>query len=121
MTFPADILQSTGQFLWQHTKPSNEIHRKFEGKLQILYPTGCQRDIFPCGYKQTFFQNGDIRQDFPTQKTVYFFARNQVTQTECHATNTKFLLFKKTGQLEKHWQDGRKEILYPSGQLVAVP
>ena len=61
------------------------------------------------------FVNGDIKQNYPDGKTVYYFNDSQATQT---TFNDGLQVFKfNNGQIEKHYPDGSKQIAFPDGSM----
>ena len=65
-----------------------------------------------------YFNNKDIKQVYPDGKVVYYFAEANTNQT----TLTDGLqVFKfESGQIEKHYPDGTKEINFSDGTLKCI-
>lgn len=83
------------------------------GKKQISFPSGVIRESYPNGYQVIYFENCDVRQQWPDKRMVYYFAAQEITQTLL-PSGIKVLYFK-SGQLERHAKDGSKQICFSDG------
>jgi len=65
-----------------------------------------------------YFNNNDIKQTYPDQKIVYYFAEAKTTQT---TFPDGLQVFKFSNQqIEKHFSDGTKEIIFPDGTIKCI-
>lgn len=87
-------------------------------KSEILYPNGSRTEIYPNGYKVTYFANHDVKQEHPEGISIYFFAKEQTTKTTFR-DGVQVIKFK-SGQTEKIFPDGTKEIKYTDGTVKCV-
>uniref|UniRef100_UPI00358F513C centromere protein J isoform X2 n=1 Tax=Myxine glutinosa TaxID=7769 RepID=UPI00358F513C len=92
-----------------------------DGKLELVMQSGRHVITFPNGTRKeisadaksvlvTFF-NGDVKQVFPDQRVVYYYAEAQTTQTT-YPDGLEILQFPNK-QMEKHYPDGTTEIVFP--------
>lgn len=81
----------------------------------ITYGNGAVKEI----YKDITiirFPNGDVQTETALERS-YYFGETGVIQI-CHARNTNVMEYHyPNGQIEEHWQDGRKTVLYPDGLM----
>jgi hypothetical protein len=57
-----------------------KIQRFFDnGKKEVVFSNGVKREVWPSGYSIVYFTNNDIKQTFPDQKVVYYFAEAKTT------------------------------------------
>ena len=83
------------------------------GKIEVVFPHKVTKQIFPDGYTVVYFFNKDIKQKFLDGKLVYYFAEVDTTQT---TMPDGLQIFRFTnGQIEKHFEDESKEIIFPDG------
>ena len=97
------------------TLESDEKKIKFytDNKKEVLFPSGVRKEIYNDGYQIVHFVNGDIKQNFPDGKSVYYFNEAKTVQT---TFSNGILVFKfNNDQLERHYPDGKKQILFPDG------
>ena len=97
------------------TLETDEKKIKFytDNKKEVLFPSGVRKEIYNDGYQIVHFVNGDIKQNFPDGKSVYYFNEAKTVQT---TFNNGVLVFKfNNDQLERHYPDGKKQILFPDG------
>eukprot|EP00118_Oscarella_pearsei_P008466 m.43726 g.43726 ORF g.43726 m.43726 type:complete len:938 (+) comp33471_c0_seq1:246-3059(+) len=90
------------------------------GKVEEIRPDGSRLITFPDGTKKEVsadglsaivsFGNGDIRHIFPDQKVVYFYSETKTKHTT-YPDGLEVLEFE-SGQVEKHYPDGTKEIIF---------
>ena len=67
------------------------------------------------GYQLVHFPNGDMKQKFigKEEKVIYFYSETNTVQT---TFKNGLNIFKfSNGQIEKHYPDGSKFIIYPNG------
>ena len=82
-------------------------------KKEIIFQSGVRKEIYEDGYQIVHFMNGDIKQNYPDGKVIYFFNETQTTQT---SYNNGLQVFQfNNGQIEKHYPDGSKQISFPDG------
>ena len=84
-----------------------------DNKKEIIFASGVRKEIFEDGYQIVYFVNGDIKQNHPSGKSVYFFKKAKTVQTTFK--NGIFVVKFENNQVERHYPDGKKEILYPDG------
>ena len=89
-----------------------------ENKKEIIFSSGVRKEIFDDGHQIIFFVNGDIKQNYPCGKSVYFF--NQAKTVQTTFKNGIFVMKFENNQLERHYPDGKKEILYPDGSEKTI-
>jgi hypothetical protein len=87
-------------------------------KNEIFYPNGSRCEVYPNGYKVTYFANHDIKQEHPDGIIIYFFAKQQTTKTT-FKDGMQIVKFR-NGQTEKIFTDGTKEIRLPDGTVRCV-
>lgn len=94
--------------------------RKYEHKKEVITQKGVRREKYLThgGYQVIWFENGDVRQEFPQEKTVYYHFGSRVTQTS-YPNGDKVFLFP-NGQVEKHLKSGSKETLTIHWNLQSV-
>ncbi|XP_067650428.1 centromere protein J-like isoform X2 [Haliotis asinina] len=93
--------------------PDGKVERTYSnGAREILFANGTRKEISSDGQSiiVSFF-NGDIKQIFPDQRVVYFYADAQTTHTT-YPDGLEILQFQ-NNQIEKHYPDGTKEITFP--------
>lgn len=87
-------------------------------KREIIFQSGVRKELYKEGYQIIYFTNGDIKQIFPEHKSVYYFKEARTVQT---IFNDGLQVFKfANGQIEKHYLDGSKRIIYPNGSIRAI-
>eukprot|EP00826_Nyctotherus_ovalis_P058111 TRINITY_DN7967_c0_g5_i2.p1 TRINITY_DN7967_c0_g5~~TRINITY_DN7967_c0_g5_i2.p1 ORF type:complete len:780 (+),score=221.91 TRINITY_DN7967_c0_g5_i2:60-2399(+) len=79
------------------------------GKVEVTFTNGVKKESFPDGYTVVYFNNKDIKQTYPNGRVVYYFAEARTTQTT-FGNGVQAFKFP-NNQLEKHYPDGRKEIV----------
>jgi centromere protein J len=88
------------------------------GKIEVVFPHKVTKQIFPDGYTIVYFFNKDIKQNFPDGKLVYFFSEVDTTQTTM-PDGLQIFRFA-SGQVEKHYQGGNKEIIFQDGTIHKI-
>ena len=102
-----------------HSKTSSSSSStQNNAKSEVLYPNGSRAEIYPNGYKVTYFANHDVKQEHPEGISIYFFAKEQTTKTTFR-DGVQVIKFK-SGQTEKVFPDGTKEIKYTDGTVKCV-
>ena len=84
-------------------------------KKEIKFPSGLKKEIFNDGFQIIYFNNGDIKQNYPDGKTVYFFKDANTVQTTYPNKVQVFKFY--NGQIEKHFPNGFKKIFFPNGTV----
>ena len=84
-------------------------------KKEIIFKSGVRKEIFMDGYQLVHFPNGDMKQKFvgKDEKVIYFYSETNTVQT---TFKNGLNIFKfGNGQIEKHYPDGSKYIIYNNG------
>ena len=84
-------------------------------KKEIIFKSGVRKEIFMDGHQLVHFPNGDMKQKFvgKEEKVIYFYNETNTVQT---TFKTGLNIFKfSNGQIEKHYPDGSKYIIYTNG------
>jgi hypothetical protein len=89
------------------------------GKRVINFANGTRKVVLQSGHVILHFSNGDVKRTFPSGKTTYWYAVAQTTHTQL-PDGLQVFQFHSSQQTEKHFPDGRKEILYPEGVYKAI-
>ena len=87
-------------------------------KKEILFPSGVRKEIFEDGHQIIYFINGDIKQNYPCGKSVYYFCQAKTVQTTFK--NGIFVIKFENNQVERHYPDGKKQILFPDGSEKTI-
>ena len=119
MEFLKKYHDKTVKLISQRVYNDGKVVKKYEnGKTEIAFANGVRKETFPDSYMVIYFNNKDIKQVYPDGKVVYYFAEANTTQT----TLTDGLqVFKfASGQIEKHYPDGTKEINFSDGTLKCI-
>ena len=82
-------------------------------KKEIIFPSGVRKEIFKDGYQIVYFINGDIKQNYPNEKSIYYFKQAKTVQTTFK--NGILVVKFENNQIERHYPNGKKQILYPDG------
>ena len=101
------------------TEDGKKINFYDKNKKEIIFQSGVRKEIYYDGYQIIYFTNGDIKQIFPEkEKQVYFFNESKIIQT---TIPDKIQVFKfENGQIEKHYINGIKEIIFPNGNIKRI-
>ena len=101
------------------TEDGKKINFFDKNKKEIIFLSGIRKEIYFDGYQIIYFTNGDIKQIFPEKrKQVYYFNESKIIQT---TIPDKIQVFKfENGQIEKHFINGDKEIVYPNGNIKRI-
>ena len=84
-------------------------------KKEIIFKSGVRKEIFMDGYQLVHFPNGDMKQKFfgKDEKVIYYYNETNTVQT---TFKNGLNIFKfSNGQIEKHYPDGSKYIIYTNG------
>ena len=88
------------------------------GRL-IVYSSGVEKELHTDGTTVIRFPNRDVETTLPDKKTVaYYHATEQVLQIT--QPDQSVLLEYPNGQVERHYIDGSKAILFPNGLKVKL-
>ena len=88
----------------------------------ISYGNGAVKEIYKdddCSMMKEVirFPNGDV-QTTTVNDTAYYFKSSGVIQVVCSSKDADVVQYHfPNGQVEEHWKDGRKVVLYPDGTL----
>ena len=97
------------------TEEGKQIKLYTNNKREVLFPSGVKKEIFSDGYQMISFKNGDLKQIFPDQKSIYYYNEAKTIQTT-YPDGLQVFKFS-NGQIEKHFIDGSKQITFPDGSL----
>ena len=89
-----------------------------DNKKEIIFPSGVRKEIFEDGFQIIYFINGDIKQNYPNGKSIYYFKQAKTVQTTFK--NGIFVVKFENNQIERHYPDGKKQILYPDGSEKTI-
>ena len=84
-------------------------------KKEIIFNSGVKKEVFSDGYQLIYFPNGDMKQKVPGKegKIMYFYKETNTVET---TFKNGLNIFKfNNGQIEKHYPDGSKYIIYSNG------
>ena len=84
-------------------------------KKEIIFKSGVRKEIYMDGYQLVHFPNGDMKQKFvgKEEKVIYYYSETNTVQT---TFKNGLNIFKfSNGQIEKHYPDGSKFIIYTNG------
>lgn len=82
-------------------------------KKEVIFTSGARKEIFEDGFQIVYFINGDKKLNHPDGKTIYYFNEAKTVQT---SFNDGLQVFKfNNGQVEKHFPDKTKQIIFPDG------
>ncbi|MCQ2818891.1 MAG: hypothetical protein MJ252_16620 [archaeon] len=84
-------------------------------KRELIFQSGVKKEIFGDGYQIVYFTNGDMKQIFPDGKMIYYFSEAKTVQTTLPSGISVYKF--STGQIEKHFPDGTKQIAFPDGSI----
>ncbi|KAK7253467.1 centriole elongation protein [Aureococcus anophagefferens] len=102
---------------WRPVKGREGIRERTfpDGKKEVEYKNGTRKAVSPDGAVEVRFANGDVKSaDAATGRVVYYYASAQTTHTSDPKRNIEIFEFP-NGQVEKHNQDGSKDITFPDG------
>ncbi|KAH8075683.1 hypothetical protein JL721_1697 [Aureococcus anophagefferens] len=102
---------------WRPVKGREGIRERTfpDGKKEVEYKNGTRKAVSPDGAVEVRFANGDVKSaDAATGRVVYYYASAQTTHTSDPKRNIEIFEFP-NGQVEKHNQDGSKDITFLDG------
>ena len=84
-------------------------------KKEIIFKSGVRKEIFMDGHQLVHFPNGDMKQKFvgKEEKVIYYYNETNTVQTT-YKNGLNIFKFS-NGQIEKHYPDGSKFIIYTNG------
>jgi len=88
------------------------------GRL-IVYSSGVEKEVHNDGTVVIRFPNGDIETKLPDKKVAYYHAAENVMQIT-QPQDQSILLEYPNGQMECHYADGSKVVVFPNGQKVKL-
>lgn len=80
------------------------------GKRVTVYPNGTSKKVYPDGSTVVYFNNGDIKKTFANNCIVYYYAAAFTTHTTFPNGLNMYEFANK--QIEKHYPEGTKEIIF---------
>lgn len=105
--------------------PAEVMRPKSKGRIRALnergnsvirYANGAEKEILPDGSTVIRFANGDVQTYNAHDKTsTYYFAESKVAKTTDPKDGSIIYEFD-NGQIERHFQDGRKLVESPDGR-----
>ena len=96
------------------TASSRVRRRTFDGGHVIVYGNGVRKEVHKDGTSVIRFANGDVETKFAESGTAaYFHAEDRVMQITTADGSTLFEY--PSGQIERHYTDGSKAIIFPDG------
>ena len=103
----------------EKTKDGITINYYNNNKKEMIYKNGMRKEIYGEDYQIIYFNNGDIKQIFPKEnKQIYYFQEKEVVQTTLGDDCQIFRY--KNGQIEKNFNDGTKQIIFPDGKIKNI-
>ena len=103
----------------EKTKDGITINYYNNNKKEMIYKTGLRKEIYGDEYQIIYFNNGDIKQIYPKDnKQIYYFKEKEVVQTTLGDDCQIFRY--KNGQIEKIFNDGIKQIIFPDGKIKNI-
>lgn len=117
--FPS-IYKSEKKLLKQEKLQDNKIVNFYDNDVrEVIFPSGLYKEIHPDGYQLVNFPNNDVKQLFPDGRMIYFFFESKTVQHTIPSENIKVFKFS-NGQIEKHFDNDTKEILFPNGIIKYI-
>ena len=99
----------------QTSSSSTRIKRRTkDGGHLIAYSNGVQKEVHPDGTTVIRFVNGDVETKFAESGTVAYFHKEDLV-LQITTTDGSTLYEYPNHQIERHFPDGSKAILYPDG------
>ena len=110
---PEKYNENNYELLNEIESDGKKINIYSNNRKEIIFKSGVRKDIFEDGYQLVYFPNGDKKQIFPDGKIVYYFNDAKTVQT---TFSDGLNIFKfSNSQIEKHYLDGSKYIIFPNG------
>lgn len=109
----------TSKLVTSTPTPDGKVQKTYaSGRKEVLFSDGIRKEIFPDGVTVVHFTNSDVKQTLPSGVMIYYFAETQTTQASFPDGVQKFKF--PNGQIEKHLQDGTKEVSFPDGTVKCI-
>ena len=108
-------LKNNGKIINSINSEGKIINIYEDNKKEIIFKSGVKKEVFSDGYQLINFPNGDMKQKFvgKDEKVMYFYCETNTVQT---TFKNGMNIFKfNNGQIEKHYPDGSKYIIYTNG------
>jgi T-complex protein 10 C-terminus len=100
--------------------PDGRVERSFkDGSRQVEFPSGLTKTVYVDGSTLVVFQNGDRKETAVDGTVVYHYKETGAKQTT-HLNGLEIVEFP-TGQIERHYPDGSKDIIFPNGGKKHIP
>ena len=112
---PEQYTNNNYQLIKKEEIDGKDIYFYSNNKKVIIFPSGLKKEIFNDGFQLIYFNNGDIKQNYPDGKSIYFFKEANTVQTTYPNGIQIFKFY--NGQIEKHFPNGFKKIFFPNGTL----
>ena len=111
--------EEAGELLERIQHENGKVEEVYANEKRVLFPNGT-RKVVRGGYSIVTFANGDIRESFPDpeKRVVYYYADAKTLHTT-YEDGLEVFEFGTTGQVEKHFKNGVKEITF-ADQTVKV-
>ena len=106
---------NSGEIINTIETDGKKINIYADNKKEILFKSGVRKEIFVDGYQLVHFPNGDKKQKYigKDEKVIYYYNETNTVQT---SLKNGLNIFKfSNGQIEKHYPDGSKYIIYTNG------
>ena len=97
------------------TTDGKTINLYTNNKREVIFQSGVRKEIFNDNHQIVYFTNGDLKQIFPNGTSVYYFNDAKTVQTS-YPDGIQVFKFN-GGQIEKHYPNGTKQIVFPDGSL----
>ena len=110
---PDKYMENNYEFLNTVESDGKKINIYSNNKKEIIFKSGVRKEIFDDGYQLVHFPNGDMKQTFPNNKQIYYFNEAKTVQT-AYLNGLNIFKFN-NNQIEKHYPDGSKFIIFPNG------
>ena len=116
VTAPASTDQTLASSL---SHPDGRIDRTFtDGRREAVFPSGLRKSVWKDGSALVNFPNGDVKETSATGIVTYRYAATGCVQTT-HPDGLEVLEFA-SGQIESHFPDGSKEIVFPNKMVKRI-
>jgi hypothetical protein len=115
---PDKYLNNNYSYLNTIESDGKKINYYTNNKKEILFKSGVKKEIYEDGYQLVHFPNGDKKQTFPNKKQIYYFNDSKTVQTT-YLNGLNIFKFNNQ-QIEKHYPDGSKFIIFPNGSKRTI-
>ena len=110
---PKDLLVSS------NSHPDGRIDRSFaDGRREAIFPSGLRKSVWQDGSALVNFPNGDVKETSATGIVTYRYAATGCVQ-KTHPDGLEVLEFA-SGQVETHFPNGTKEIVFPNKMVKRI-